>query len=659
MSCPEKARPRARLAAIAVLAAMLLALPALAYLTATSSIAHSFEVGVPVVEKIEAEAPTEEATEPLIDKASLNVVAIMSDGTTYALSPDEFEVAPDTIPIGTVGDFQVIVTYYADGQAHTAPVTLKANLPHPKQTFAVYSASDSSLTFYDRGDLPSVGSIYQGKTVSKVYTGFGEKAWTTATEIPWYPQRTLFKTVIFADTIKPAESFGFFFEMSNLESISNLERLDISASSNANGMFKGCAKLKELDVPEWRIAPKRINSMFSGCTSLAYINAETWNMLDCVDATLAFKGCKSMRILDMSGWETPSLELCHSMFHCCTSLETVYAGAGWTMDGVPRQNSEFMFGSVSLTETEPMNLVGGNGTRYADADVVERTFNTYARIDKPGQPGFFTDKSLPRKTAFAVYSADDASLTFYKRADVPVEGASYQGKRASKVYTGIESTPFTKVTEIPWYGVRQEVRSVTVADEVQPSYVTGYFMGMDNLATISGLERLDTSASANVISMFNGCSKLTRLDAPYLVRASHVSMSSIFNGCSSLETIGGMDTWATNSIENAGFAFYGCKALRVLDQSSWSTPSLKVINSMYYFCSSLETVYVGPGWCKDGVSDGELVFGAYSVGASPTLLVGGNGTAFEAAYTFASYNFGLDLAQADLPGQLGLFTLKA
>lgn len=198
-----------------------------------------------------------------------------------------------------------------------------------------------------------------------------------------------------------------------------------------------------------------------------------------------------------------------------------------------------------------------------------------------------------------------------KRADVPVEGASYQGKRASKVYTGIESTPFTKVTEIPWYGVRQEVRSVTVADEVQPSYVTGYFMGMDNLATMS------------------------------------------------LETIGGMDTWATNSIENAGFAFYGCKALRVLDQSSWSTPSLKVINSMYYFCSSLETVYVGPGWCKDGVSDGELVFGAYSVGASPTLLVGGNGTAFEAAYTFASYNFGLDLAQADLPGQLGLFTLKA
>ena len=117
MSCPEKARPRARLAAIAVLAAMLLALPALAYLTATSSIAHSFEVGVPVVEKIEAEAPTEEATEPLIDKASLNVVATMSDGTTYALSPDEFEVAPDTIPIGTVGDFQVIVTYYADGQA--------------------------------------------------------------------------------------------------------------------------------------------------------------------------------------------------------------------------------------------------------------------------------------------------------------------------------------------------------------------------------------------------------------------------------------------------------------------------------------------------------------------------------------------------------------
>lgn len=40
--------------------------------------------------------------------------------------------------------------------------------------------------------------------------------------------------------------------------------------------------------------------------------------------------------------------------------------------------------------------------------------------------------------AFAVYSADDKSLSFYKRYGVPAAGEQFEGKTATNVYTGIE-----------------------------------------------------------------------------------------------------------------------------------------------------------------------------------------------------------------------------
>ena len=64
-----------------------------------------------------------------------------------------------------------------------------------------------------------------------------------------------------------------------------------------------------------------------------------------------------------------------------------------------------------------------------------------------------TEPSASDSVPFAVYSEDDASLTFYKRRALPVEGSVFEGKTATTVYANIENTKSTP----PWKGIARKI----------------------------------------------------------------------------------------------------------------------------------------------------------------------------------------------------------
>ena len=64
-----------------------------------------------------------------------------------------------------------------------------------------------------------------------------------------------------------------------------------------------------------------------------------------------------------------------------------------------------------------------------------------------------TEPSDPDSVPFAVYSEDDASLTFYKRRALPAEGSMFEGKTATAVYANIENTKSTP----PWKGIARKI----------------------------------------------------------------------------------------------------------------------------------------------------------------------------------------------------------
>ena len=86
--------------------------------------------------------------------------------------------------------------------------------------------------------------------------------------------------------------------------------------------------------------------------------------------------------VDLTGWDTRNVTDMSEMFYDSNHITTIYASESFVTTNVTKSERIFYMDS-SVTGA----FVGGNGTAYAGGEDI-----TYARIDKPGKPGFFTKK---------------------------------------------------------------------------------------------------------------------------------------------------------------------------------------------------------------------------------------------------------------------------
>ena len=90
-----------------------------------------------------------------------------------------------------------------------------------------------------------------------------------------------------------------------------------------------------------------------------------------------FQCCSALTSLDLTKFNTAKVVNTCGMFFCCANLRTIKVSSLWT--NAKSSASGSMFNCCT-------SLVGGNGTKYSYGYID----NTYARIDKAGQAGYFT-----------------------------------------------------------------------------------------------------------------------------------------------------------------------------------------------------------------------------------------------------------------------------
>ena len=196
-----------------------------------------------------------------------------------------------------------------------------------------------------------------------------------------------------------------------------------------------------------------------------------------------------------------------------------------------------------------------------------------------------TEPSASDSVPFAVYSEDDASLTFYKRRALPVEGSVFEGKTATAVYANIENTKSTP----PWKGIARKIERVAVVDEgVAPQTMYAWFFECNNLLS-ANLSKLDTSKTTSLGYAFSRCKSLTDLDLSALDTSSVRSFSDVFQDCSSLRSVN-LAGWDTSSGNNFRQMFYRCASLEEIDISSFKTSASTSFEQMFYGCSSLRSL---------------------------------------------------------------------
>ena len=152
-----------------------------------------------------------------------------------------------------------------------------------------------------------------------------------------------------------------------------------SGVTNMGGTFRNCKALTSCGVETWNTsAVTSFSDMFCGCSKLTSLDLSAWDIGRAATMQNMFLKCESLVSLDLSTWNTANVANMYSMFADCTSLTTIWASDSFA---APTSYNEMMFWNTYA-------LVGGNGTRCTSAN----QSYTYARIDRPSSPGFFTEK---------------------------------------------------------------------------------------------------------------------------------------------------------------------------------------------------------------------------------------------------------------------------
>lgn len=445
------------------------------------------------------------------------------------------------------------------------------------QAFAVYSADDNSLNFYKRAGMPNAGDQFEGKKVTAVYTGI-----ETMTSAPGWMlnySKDIKTAIVYDEGISPTDTGFWFAELRNMKT-ADVSKLDMSKCKTIGCMFTNCTSLTTLDLSAWNTRSLTdINQAFQNCTSLTKLNVSGWDVSKVTNMTLAFAEDRALSSLDLSTWDNSAVTSMKDVFSMMDSLSEVSLG------------SKFKFvGTSPFLPDQTGHVAGADGKWY------DTNGNGYAPEDIPSNKAM-TYTAVAPKTAFAVYSADDQSLNFYKRSGVPAVGDTFEGKKVTAVYTGIETdtyigswqsnvpqNPASYLDTSPWAAYKSTIKTITAVDKIQPKSLDFWFSNPKSWATATAvtsadLSNIDTSKITSMSNLFTGCSNLTSLNI------SNWNVSNVTNMTNMFSVYSGM--FRTQP---------ACSSLTTLDLSNWDTSNVTSMSGMFNGMTHLQQVTFGSNW---------------------------------------------------------------
>ena len=510
----------------------------------------------------------------------------------------------------------------------------------------------------------------------------------------WEPDTRGVTKVVFDASFasaRPTSTYGWFTNMAQLTTITNLEYLNTSEVDDMSQMFYGCESLVSLDLSHFNTSKvTEMWMMFYECTSLKSLDLTSFNTKKVIVMNEMFSGCTSLNSIDLSSFYTSQTRYMDEMFVNCTSLTTISVGDGWDASHASTDNMFY----------HCYNIVGELGTTY-NSVYDEHVGEDAAHIDWETYPGYFVGPNY-LKVPYALLSADGKTLIFYN-----------DGQRATRRMYKTYSTDMATNEEPGWFNdescweITHAVFDQSFAN-ARPESTYYWFAQMHKLASIEGMEYLNTSEvismegmfeecealtsldvsnfdtrnviimsglfndccelttldvsnfdTRNVTSMYNmfnwcsglteldlsnfdtrnvtsmydmfcSCQSLTSLDLSSFNTANVTRMSSMFEGCDNLTDID-LSTFNTSRVTDLNSMFYGCTALKSLDLSSFCTNNVTNLMAMFRGCTNLQTISVSELWNTDNVTSSNNMF------KDCAKLVGGEGTTYNANYIDKAY----------------------
>ena len=258
-----------------------------------------------------------------------------------------------------------------------------------------------------------------------------------------------------------------------------------------------------------------------------------------------------------------------------------YSNGDWRNTGLPGGNT------ATLTLTSDSAGASCEGFKYR---CVVTTTAGKKRVPQGISEAVGPVEAAPTGEAFAVYSAYDRSLNFYKRTNVPTNGDWYDGRTATEVYRDIETTKYYNRRKPGWLRYNDSITKVRFFEPIRPISTSYWFYGF-TVANID-LSRLYTSSVTDMSYMFYNCSYAPNLEVSHFNTSNVTNMDRMFYNCSSVSKLN-LVNFDTSNVTNMNYMFGGCSSLTTIDMSSFDTSNVSNMDWMYSGCSKLRQVTLG------------------------------------------------------------------
>ena len=339
-----------------------------------------------------------------------------------------------------------------------------------------------------------------------------------------------------------------FSDCSALSSL-DLSNFNTAIVTNMSYMFSDCSALSSLDLSNFNTAiVTNMSYMFFNCANLSSLDLSNFNTAIVSDMSLMFGSCSTLSSLDLSNFYTKEVRDMSYMFSRCSALTTIYASDKFVTSKV--QSGISMFSACKNLKGTILN--------YKDS----KTDHTYANC---GTNGYFTPVF-----EYAEFDKGTGTLTFRRGLSKP------KGAYALNV----------EASDPGWLTHKDEIKEVvfdaSFAD-ARPTSCYKWFWYCTNLATIEGIENLNTENVTNMGVMFCGCQNLSSLD---------------------------LTNFNTGNVTNMSGMFGYCYGLTSLDLTSFNTANVTYMDFMFNNCSTLTTIYASEKFVTSKVQAGENMFSA-------------------------------------------------
>ena len=470
---------------------------------------------------------------------------------------------------------------------------------------ATYESSTQTLTFKE----------YAGETLPKNSAWMEDRQ--TVADINKKLGNGTIKHIVFDksfSTYTPTTLYGFFKDLTKLETITGLEYLNTEKVTDMRSMFSNCSSLTSLDVTHFNTANvTNMGYMFYSCSSLTSLDVTHFNTAKVTDMSRMFYNCSSLTSLDVTYFNTEEVRNMSNMFDSCsslTSLDVTHFNTANVTD------MHYMFSNcVALTSlyltnfnTEKVTYMYGMFFSCSSLTTIYAS-SKFVTTQVSNSSGMF--KNCEKLKGEEVWTKDKASDKTYAK----IEGGYFSGGIPRVKYADGTLTFFLTSKETlgeneygiyglgakpDWVWKNPNVTKVTkvVFDpafaNARPTNCYAWFQGYVNLTSIEGIEYLNTSQVTDMHNMFSECSHLQTTDFSGFDTRKVKDMSYMFSDCGSLKSLD-ISNFNTSEVTYMRGMFDGCIGLTSLDLSHLNTSKVSVMASMFQSCINLLSVNLS-GW---------------------------------------------------------------